>query len=160
MCYTISTIKEIAEKREITKILRKYIKTEKSWEKVYPLCIHLAKCCHAPIYLKDYKKMEKYAQDDILVSLLYEGIKNYFLLDTEDYDFDVIGHSYCVALLSQANILRKQILEYFDKFTDILININATGYGHVMYRNMKRLSKEYPDLKELEIKLICFEKYK
>lgn len=54
---------------------------------------------------------------------------------------------------------RENTINYLNKCADILIKNNEQGYGLAMYRNMKTLSKEYPDLKNLEKKLQCFKDY-
>ncbi|MDE6723854.1 MAG: hypothetical protein K2J55_06640, partial [Eubacterium sp.] len=85
--------------------------------------------------------------------------EDYFYIDNSDGHFDIIGHAYCVALLSQTKYNRKQTLDYLDKYIDILISNNNQSNGYSMYRNMKRLSKAYPDLKPLEDKAACFKDY-
>ena len=103
--------------------------------------------------------MEKYTNDKELVEAVYNAIKDYFYVDNTDGHFDIIGHAYCVALLSQTKYNRENTINYLNKCADILIKNNEQGYGLAMYRNMKALSKEYPDLKDLEKKLQCFKDY-
>ena len=88
-------------------------------------------------------------------------IREYFKITNYNSDghFDIIGHAYCIALLSQTKYNRENTINYLNKCADILIKNNEQGYGLAMYRNMKTLSKEYPDLKNLEKKLQCFKDY-
>lgn len=152
-------IERICSKRDITKRLKQVVTDEVLWKRVNNFCMNLAKFIHAPISLKDYKRMEKYIEDEELVNSVYNAIKDYFFIDNTDGHFDIIGHSYCVALLSQTKYNRENTINYLNKFAEVLIRNNEQGYGQAMYRNMKRLSKEYPDLKDLEYKLKCFKNY-
>lgn len=88
-------------------------------------------------------------------------IREYFKITNYNSDghFDIIGHAYCIALLSQTKYNRENTINYLNECADILIKNNEQGYGLAMYRNMKTLSKEYPDLKNLEKKLQCFKDY-
>ena len=152
-------LEKICSNRDITKRVKRIVTDEYLLQKVDIFCMNLAKYIHAPICLSDYKRMEKYADDKQLVETVYNAIKDYFYIDNTDGHFDIIGHSYCVALLSQSKYNRNETLDYFNKFADILIENDEQVYGQAMYRNMKRLSKEYPDLKDLEIKLQLFKDY-
>ena len=152
-------IERICSNRDITKRLSKVVNDETLWQRVYIFCKHLAKFSHAPITLNDYKRMEKYTNDKELVEAVYNAIKDYFYIDNSDGHFDIIGHAYCIALLSQTKYNRENTINYLNKCADILIKNNEQGYGLAMYRNMKTLSKEYPDLKNLEKKLQCFKDY-
>lgn len=150
-------IERICSNREMTKRLKQVVNNDESlWQRIDGFCMNLAKYIHAPISLKDYQRMEKYTNDEALVNSVYQAIKDYFFIDNTDGHFDIIGHSYCVALLSQTKYNREKTIDYLNRFADILISNNEQVYGQAMYRNMKRLSKEYPDLKELEEKLKCF----
>ena len=152
-------IERICSNRDITKRLKQIVTDESLWQRVYIFCKHLAKFIHAPITLNDYKRMEKYANDKELVEAVYNAIKDYFYVDNTDGHFDIIGHAYCVALLSQTKYNRESTINYLNRCADILIKNNEQGYGLAMYRNMKTLSKEYSDLKDLEKKLQCFKDY-
>lgn len=152
-------IERICSKRDITKRLRQTITDEVLWERANKFCMNLAKFIHAPITLKDYQRMERYTDDEELVNSVYNAIKDYFYIDNTDGHFDIIGHSYCVALLSQTKYIRNKTIDYLNKLTDILISVDEKGYGQAMYRNMKVLSKKYPDLKDLENKLKFFKDY-
>ncbi len=152
-------IERICWNRDITKRLKQIVADKPLWERVYPFCMNLAKFIHAPISLRDYKRMEKYTNDEKLIEAVYNAIKDYFYIDNSDGHFDIIGHAYCVALLSQSKYNRENTLKYLNKYADILIKNNEQGNGLAMYRNMKTLSKEYPDLKDLEKKLQCFKDY-
>ncbi len=156
----MSAVRDIAQKREITIRLKREIKEEALWERAEKFCLHLAKMIHAPVSPAEYRRMEKYLDDEDLTDAVYRAVKDYFYTDNNaDGRFDVIGHTYCVALLSQSKRNRAEILDYFDRFADVLIKDNEQGYGKAMYRNMKQFSKKYPDLKELEKKLEHFRNY-
>ena len=75
-----------------------------------------------------------------------------------DLMFDTIGHSYGVALLSQSSHERARTLEYLNTLADDMIQENKS-YGSVLYRNMTRLKKAFPDLANLEKKLAGFMDY-
>ena len=103
-------IERICSNRDITKRLRQVVTDDTLWQRVYIFCKHLAKFIHAPISLSDYKRMEKYTTDKELVEAVYNAIKDYFYVDNTDGHFDIIGHAYCVALLSQTKYNRESTI--------------------------------------------------
>ena len=111
----------ICSNRDITKRLRQVVTDDTLWQRVYIFCKHLAKFIHAPISLSDYKRIEKYTNDKELVEAVYNAIKDYFYVDNTDGHFDIIGHSYCVALLSQSKYNRESTIDYLNRCADILI---------------------------------------
>lgn len=73
--------------------------------------------------------------------MVYDVIKYYFYVDDPDDHFNIIGHAYCVELLSQT------------KYTGILLRIMSKIMWLAIYINMITLSKEYPYLKDFGKKL-------
>lgn len=151
---TGGTIEEIAESREITKRLRSVVDNDELWNRAWKYCKHLAKFSHAPVAISDYHRMKKYVDDKELISAILNVIDGYFPDKTNDLlsRFDIIGYSYCIALLSQTKENRSNILEYLNKLTDYVTE-NNVSFGVVLYRNMERLKKEFPDLADMEKKL-------
>ncbi len=96
--------------------------------------MNLAKYIHAPISLSDYKRMGKYANDREVVEAVYNAIKGYFYIDNSDGHFNIIGHAYCVALLSQSKYNRENTINYLNEYADILIKNNEQSNGLAMYR--------------------------
>lgn len=121
-------------------------------------CKKLASFSHAPVSLKEYQRMKPFANDTQLVDNIYNTLSTY-PLSTNDilsgFQFDIIGHSYCVAILSMAEHRRTENLILLDKIADEAIQ-KQNSYGNVLLRNMKRLKKDYPDLIKLEEKLKIF----
>lgn len=48
------------------KLLREEISSEEEWEKAWKYCKKISTFTHAPVSLKEYERMEKFADDDIM----------------------------------------------------------------------------------------------
>ena len=153
------TLDEMTEKRPVTIKLRVIITDETLWERVWVYCKRLAKFSHAPVSPKDYQRMKDYLNDHELIDVLLQLVSEY--MPTDDYlvNFDVIGHSYIIALLSQSKYRREDILKSLDFLVDYVMD-NELRYVVVLHRNVERLKKEYTDLERLEEKLRDFAKRK
>ena len=156
---TGATLNEMTERRPVTIKLRAMITDEILWQRVWLYCKRLAKFIHAPVSLKDYQRMKDYADDYELIDVLIQLVSEY--MPTDDYlvNFDVIGHSYIIALLSQSKCRREDILKSLDFLADYVMD-NEIRYAVVLRRNLERLKKEYTDLERLEEKLRDFAKRK
>lgn len=154
MAYTID---ELANKAEMTQRIKAVVKSEEVWDRAWKYCKNLAKFSTTPIELAQYRKMKKYAEDEELTDAVYEALQGYrpdntnFILS----GFDVVGFYYSIALISQSDYKRERTLTYLNDLADYMID-NKIDDGRVLYRNMKKLKKDFPDLADLEKKLTCF----
>ncbi len=147
---------EMADRREITQLLREQIKNEEVWERAWNYCKKLASFTHAPVSIKEYMRMEEFAEDDGLAEEVFQVVKNYKVPENPILTgFDTIGYFYSIALLSTAKTNREQYIRFFNELADQWIEAEHS-YCSLLHRNMKRLSKKFPDLKEIELKLTPF----
>lgn len=63
---TGKSIEQIAKNRQLYKLLREEISNENEWESVWVYCKKIASSTHAPVTLKEYQRMEKFIDDDVL----------------------------------------------------------------------------------------------
>jgi len=152
---TGATLNEMTERRPVTIKLRAMITDEILWQRVWLYCKRLAKFIHAPVSLKDYQRMKDYVDDYELIDVLIQLVSEYMPTDDFLANFDTIGHSYVIALLSQTNYRRKDILKSLDFLVDYAMD-NELRYAVVLHRNFERLEKDYPDLESLENRLRDF----
>lgn len=127
-------------------------------EKHIKFCKKLSSFSHAPVSLKEYQRMKDFSDDTQLIENIYSVLSEYPLPENDimsEFQFDIIGHSYCIALLSQAEYNRTENLLLLNKIADEAIQ-KQCSYGEVLLRNMKKLKKDYPDLTVLEEKLKIF----
>lgn len=120
-------------------------------EEVWKLCKKLAAYSHAPVSPAEYKKMKPYAENQDIVDVVLNGLRENY------YPFtgllpDIQGYYYCIALVSQSQHRRADCIAYLTDLADYFI-ANLPDERSVLYRNMKVLKKEYKDLEILERKL-------
>ncbi|KIL79370.1 hypothetical protein [Bacillus badius] len=151
------SIQEIAADRRVTQLLRQQIKAEDIWERAWKYCLKLGRLTHAPVTAKEYLRMKEFAADEALVEEVFHALKRYEVPNGNPVltGFDVIGYFYSIALISQAKQNRDKHLLFLHQLTDQWIK-EENSYGRLLHRNMKRLSKQYPDLKALESKWALF----
>lgn len=121
-------------------------------------CKKLSSFSHAPVSLKEYQRMKIFSENEQLIENIYTVLSEYPLPTNDlmsEFQFDTIGHSYCVALLSQAEYNRAKNLLLLNNIADEAIQ-KQCDYGKVLLRNMKILKKNYLDLTALEEKLKIF----
>ncbi|EPY2275012.1 hypothetical protein ACXAUS_003934 [Clostridium sporogenes] len=151
---TGKSIEQIAKNRQLYKLLREEISNENEWESVWVYCKKIASSTHAPVTLKEYQRMEKFIDDDVLVSSVASIMKRWVVPNENVIlsDFDVIGYFYSIALLSEAQYNREENICLLSKICDTLIE-EKNQYCKILLRNMTKLKKKYPDLIALEEKL-------
>ncbi len=144
---------EIAKDSQLYKLLKDEISGEKDWEKAWMYCKKISTFTHAPVSLKEYERMEKFADDDILVTTIASILQKWTVPNENSIlsGFDVIGYFYSIALLSVAKHDREQNIYLLSKICDTLIK-EKNQYCGVLVRNMTKLKKKYPDLIHLEDK--------
>lgn len=125
-------------------------------ETAWKFCKQLAKYTHAPVSAADYKKMEKWSNDQgrsiiALIDVLLKACDGYYPGDYRPLEFDIIGFYYSIALLSQSQYRRTDCLALLDKITAHYVNTNEDR--GVLLRNMQRLVKDYPDLLQFKTTL-------
>lgn len=111
----------------------------------WKFCKTLANFSHAPVAPADYKRMEKWLPEIELIDVLLKACDGYFPDPNFKYSFDTIGFSYSIALISQSQYKRAECLALLDRVTQYYVNTKDEWYT-VLLRNMKVLSKTYPDL--------------
>lgn len=108
-------------------------------------CKQLTKFSHAPVSPADYKRMEKFKDEHELIDVLLKACDGYFPDPAFKYNFDTIGFSYCIALISISDYRRADCLALLDRVTQYYVKTKDDWYK-VLLRNMQKLEKEYPDL--------------
>lgn len=108
-------------------------------------CKQLTKFSHAPVSPAEYKKMEKYKGETELIDVLLKACDGYFPDPAFKYNFDTIGFSYSIALISISDHRRADCLALLDRATQYYVKTKDDWYT-VLLRNMQKLVKEYPDL--------------
>lgn len=108
-------------------------------------CKQLTKFSHAPVSPAEYKKMEKYKGETELIDVLLKACDGYFPDPAFKYNFDTIGFSYSIALISISDHRRQDCLALLDRVTQYYVKTKDDWYT-VLMRNMQKLVKDYPDL--------------
>ncbi len=111
----------------------------------WKFCKTLANFVHAPVSPAEYKRMEKWLPETGLIDVLLKACENYYPNPAFRYDFDTIGFSYSIALISQSQYRRPDCLALLDKITQYYVNTKDNWYT-VLLRNMTKLCKAFPDL--------------
>ena len=135
----------IAMLREMTQRIFSVDMPDETKVTAWKFCKALANYAHAPVAASDYKRMEKWTGETALTDVLLVACDNYFPDRNFRYSFDTIGFSYSVALISQAQYRRQDCIALLDRITQYYVNTKDDWYT-VLLRNMKVLSKKYPDL--------------
>lgn len=112
---------------------------------IWGFCKQLTKFSHAPVSPADYKRMEKYKDEHELIDVLLKACDGYFPDPAFKYNFDTIGFSYSIALISISDYRRQDCLALLDRVTQYYVKTKDDWYT-VLLRNMQKLEKEYPDL--------------
>ena len=108
-------------------------------------CKELAKFAHAPVSPAEYKRVEKWLGESGLIDVLLKACDGYYPDPAFKYNFDTIGFSYSIALISQSQYRRQDCLALLDKITQYYVNTKDDWYT-VLLRNMQKLVKAFPDL--------------
>ncbi len=111
----------------------------------WKFCKTLANFAHAPVSPAEYKRMEKWLPETGLIDALLKACDDYYPDPAFKYDFDTIGFSYSIALISQSQYKRADCLALLDKITQYYVNTKDDWYT-VLLRNMTKLCKTFPDL--------------
>lgn len=104
------SIEDMAKGRQLYKLLKDEISSEKEWERAWIYCKKIATFVHAPVSLKEYERMEKFADDDIVVTAIASILERWTVPNETPNltGFDVIGYFYSISLLSVAKNNREQ----------------------------------------------------
>ena len=108
-------------------------------------CKEMAKFSHAPVSPAEYKRVEKWLGESGLIDVLLKACEDYYPDPAFKYNFDTIGFSYSIALISQSQYRRQDCLALLDKITQYYVNTKDDWYT-VLLRNMQKLVKDFPDL--------------
>ncbi|MDE7399125.1 MAG: hypothetical protein K2N06_06300 [Oscillospiraceae bacterium] len=142
--------------REMTQLIYSAEMTDEVRERVWKFCMTLTSYTHAPVTPADYKRMQKFTDDHELIDAVLEALDEYYPRDSDDprdeLDFDTIGYYYSIALISQSQYRREDCLALLNTLTQYFVNAK-NNIHNVFLRNMKILSKTYPDLVQFKTAL-------
>lgn len=141
----ITDLDHIAMLREMTQRIFSVDMSDETKVTAWKFCKALANYSHAPVAASDYKRMEKWVGETALIDVLLVACDNYFPNRNFRYRFDTVGFSYSVALISQSQHRRPDCIDLLAGITQYYVNTKDDWYT-VLLRNMKVLSKNYPDL--------------
>lgn len=135
--------------RDMTQLIYAADMTDEVRERVWKFCMTLTGYTHAPVSSADYKRMRKFTDDHELIDAVLEALDEYYPPDSDDpradLGFDTIGYYYSIALISQSQYRREDCLALLETLTQYFVNAKNDIYD-VFLRNMKILSKDFPDL--------------
>lgn len=118
----------------------------------WKFCKELTKYAHAPVSSAEYKRVEKWLGENGLIDVLLKACDGYYPNPAFKYDFDTIGFSYSIALISQSQYRRQDCLALLDKITQYYVRTKDDWYT-VLLRNMTKLAKDFPDLAQFKTAL-------
>lgn len=152
MHHSIHDLEHRAMLKEMTQRIFSVDMTDEVRVTAWKFCKAFANCAHAPVAASEYKRMEKWVEETALIDVLLTACDDYFPDQNFKYSFDTIGFSYSIALLSQSRYRRQDCLELLDRITQYYVDTKDDWYT-VLLRNMKVLSKNYPDLEQFRVRL-------
>ncbi len=121
---------------------------EEEREIIWKFMMKCGSFAHCPVSASDYKRMIPFAEDEVLVKLVLHALKKVGYPFKNDNFIKTTIYYYCIALISQSQYCREEILETMEKIIDFVIE-NKAPDASPLVRNMKVLSKNFEDLKPL-----------
>ena len=121
-------------------------------EEIWELCKKISQATHAPVTLKEYLRMEPFAQKEKTVDTVLKLLETYIPPFDVQYwtGFDIRGYYYCLALISLSDYRKedceKQLWTTIDQFFKKDPGLDNIP---VLLRNMKVLGRQRPVLKEM-----------
>jgi hypothetical protein len=123
--------------------------SEEMKEPVWKLVKKLASYARVPGTVSDYKKMAVFAEDDAIVDVVLDTLKDMkYPFRNTDFIPDIMGYYYSIALVSQSMHRRDETIKLFNGLVDYAISIRSKS-ALPLARNMDVLSKDYPDLADI-----------
>ncbi len=123
-------------------------------EEIWELCKKISQATHAPVTLKEYLRMEPFAQKEKTVDTVLKLLETYIPPFDVQYwvgCFDIRGYYYCLALISLSDYRKedceKQLWTTIDQFLKQDKDLKNIP---VLLRNMKVLGSQRPVLKEMK----------
>ena len=123
-------------------------------EEIWELCKKISQATHAPVTLKEYLRMEPFAQKEKTVDTVLKLLETYIPPFDAQYwtgIFDTTGYYYCLALISLSDYRKedceKQLWTTIDQFLKKDKDLEKIP---VLLRNMKVLGSQRPVLKEMK----------
>lgn len=121
-------------------------------EEIWELCKKITQATHAPVTLKEYLRMEPFAQMEKTVDTVLKLLETYIPPFGVQYwpGFDIKGYYYCLALISLSDYRKedceKQLWTTIDQFFK-----NDPGLENIstLLRNMKVLGSQRAVLKDM-----------
>ncbi len=118
-------------------------------EAVWKLVKRLSTYARTPGTVADYKKMAVFAENDAIVDVVLDTLKDMkYPFKNTDFIPDIAGYYYCIALVSQSMHRRDETIKLFNELVDYAIAIQSDN-ALPLVRNMVVMSKEYPDLTDI-----------
>lgn len=121
-------------------------------EEIWELCKKISQATHAPVTLKEYLRMETFAQKEKTVDTVLKLLETYIPPFDVQYwtGFDIRGYYYCLALISLSDYRKedceKQLWTTIDQFYKKDPGLDNIP---VLLRNMKVLGRQRPVLKDM-----------
>ncbi|MBQ6229890.1 MAG: hypothetical protein IJJ74_02100 [Eubacterium sp.] len=123
--------------------------SEEVKESVWKLVKRLSTYARVPGTVSDFKKMAVFAEDDAIVDVVLDTLKDMkYPFKNTDFIPDIAGYYYCIALVSQSMHRRDETIKLFNEIVDHAIAIQSDS-ALPLARNMDVMSKEYPDLTDI-----------
>lgn len=121
-------------------------------EEIWKLCSKIASVTHAPIRMPDYERMKPFAENCNVVDVVlkyFETNEPMYDEERKTLELDIIGYSYCIALISWSDYRRddceKQLLNIADLFVK-----QDKSMCQVLLRNMRVMESCRPNLKPIK----------
>ena len=123
--------------------------SEEAKEVVWKYVKKISTYARTPGTLAHYKKMAVFAEDDALVDVVLDTIKDMgYPFKNTDFIPDIVGYYYSIAMISQSMHRRDETIQLLNELVDYAIDIKSDS-ALPLARNMDVLSKEYPDLTDV-----------
>lgn len=144
---------ETVMRKDITEQIFSVNMTAGAREKAWKFCKRIAKSCHCPVTLAEYKRMEKFAADSELVDVLLKAFDGYCPDFGSQILPQIVEYYYTIALISQSEYRRKDCLTLLDRTVQHYIKANDKRDIELLLRNMTKLAADHPDLAKMKTAL-------
>ena len=120
--------------------------SEEAKESVWKFIKKISTYARTPGTLAHYKKMAVFAENDALVDVVLDTLKDMkYPFSEADFIPDIVGYYYSIAMISQSMHRRDETIKLLNELVDYVIAEHSPSTLPLV-RNMDVLSKDYPDL--------------
>lgn len=145
--------KTIPSEEELKKYIHKKMtmplmehSSEETKADVWKFIKKISTYARTPGTLAHYKKMAVFAENDALVDVVLDTLKDMkYPFSEADFIPDIVGYYYSIAMISQSMHRRDETIKLLNELVDYVI-VEHSPSTLPLVRNMDVLSKEYPDL--------------